>query len=87
MFRAVCSFFSRELGARRLRTEKSELFARIFMGSLHHYCMSELFAVASNSAVSRTEFTEGLVDVLLGAAGYVAPASPARPPRRRAARP
>jgi AcrR family transcriptional regulator len=85
-FRAVCDFFLRELAARGLRQEKSELLARIFMGSLHHYCMSELFAVVSASDASRSQFTEGLVDVLLAAAGH-APDPPRRAkPRKRSAR-
>lgn len=69
-FRAVCDLFSRELSARELHHEKSELLARIFMGSLHHYCMSELFASVGTSDAARSEFTAGLVDVLLTAAGY-----------------
>jgi AcrR family transcriptional regulator len=68
-FRAVHELFARELTARQLRDEKAELLARIFMGSLHHYCMSELFTGMSHSNQSRAQFTEGLVDVLLTAAG------------------
>jgi AcrR family transcriptional regulator len=83
-FRAVRDFFTRELSARNLHHEKAELLARIFMGSLHHYCMSELFAIVSTSDASRTEFTAGLVDVLLTAAGYATePASqPAKVTKR-----
>lgn len=84
-FRAVCEFFTRELAARNLGEEKAELLARIFMGSLHHYCMSELFAAASTSSVSRTQFTEGLVDVLLTALGYNTEPAAHRPKARRRA--
>lgn len=85
-FRAVCEFFTRELSARNLHHEKAELLARIFMGSLHHYCMSELFAVVGKSGISRSEFTEGLVDVLLGAAGCKSEPAPRAKAQRRASR-
>jgi AcrR family transcriptional regulator len=87
-FRAVCDFFSRELSARQLHRQKAELLARIFMGSLHHYCMSELFAAVSASSAARSEFTVGLVDVLLTAAGYDGESAPKlRKTSKRAVRP
>jgi AcrR family transcriptional regulator len=82
-FRAVHDFFARELSARQLHSEKAELLARIFMGSVHHYCMSELFAGIDQSAASRSKFTEGLVDVLLAATGYDAESAA---PRAKAAK-
>ena len=78
-FRYVVRFFERELEARQLHAEKAELLARIFMGSLHHYCMAELFLGSSEISPSREDFTEGLVDVLLNAAGY----APSRRAHRR----
>ncbi|MFZ5892945.1 MAG: TetR/AcrR family transcriptional regulator [Myxococcota bacterium] len=81
-FRNVCHFFERELSARDLEAEKAELLARIFMGSLHHYCMAELFLGSSEISPSREDFTRGLVDVLLSAAGY----KPQQPPPRRGKR-
>lgn len=82
-FQSVVRFFSRELAARKLRAEKAELLARIFMGSLHHYCMAELFLGSSQISPSREDFTQGLVDVLLSAAGNALPqASPRRGSRR-----
>ncbi|MGC4089181.1 MAG: helix-turn-helix domain-containing protein [Polyangiaceae bacterium] len=82
-FGNVCRFFERELSARRLHDEKAELMARIFMGSLHHYCMAELFLGPSEISPSREDFTHGLVDVLLSAAGYTPQqASPRRGGRR-----
>jgi AcrR family transcriptional regulator len=86
-FQAVHAFFDRELSARHLHHEKAELFGRIFMGSLHHYCMSELFVGAENSAASRSKFSEGLVDVLLGASGHAAqPATPRAKTQKRVTR-
>jgi hypothetical protein len=69
-FRAVAAFFARELTAHELPTARAELFARIFMGSLHHYCMSELVGATNDSSNARREFSRGVVDVLLSAAGY-----------------
>jgi AcrR family transcriptional regulator len=84
VFSAVCQFFERELSARRLRREKAELLARIFMGSLHHYCMAELFKLTAESSLSREDFTHGLVDMLLSAAGYRTAPETRRGPARRA---
>lgn len=81
-FQSVVRFFSRELSARKLRAEKAELLARIFMGSLHHYCMAELVLGSSQISPSREDFTQGLVDVLLSAAGHV----PSPTPQRRGSR-
>ena len=82
-FRNVVRFFERELDARQLHADKAELLARIFMGSLHHYCMAELLLGPSEISPSREDFTEGLVDVLLNAAGYEPPQAPARRAHRR----
>jgi AcrR family transcriptional regulator len=76
--RAVAAFFARELGAHELPTTRAELFARIFMGSLHHYCMSELIGATNDSSNARREFTRGVVEVLLAAAGYSEEAAPRR---------
>jgi len=77
-FGNVRGFFERELAARRLDDRKAELLARIFMGSLHHYCMAELFLGSSEISPSREDFTRGLVDVLLSAAGYKPPQTSVR---------
>ena len=69
-FGNVRGFFERELAAHQLDHHKAELLARIFMGSLHHYCTAELFLGTSEISPSREDFTRGLVDVLLSAAGY-----------------
>lgn len=83
-FQSVVRFFERELSARKLHAEKAELLARIFMGSLHHYCMAELFLGSSQISPSREDFTHGLVDVLLSAAGHPPARAPA--PARRGSR-
>lgn len=85
-FQSVVRFFERELSARKLRAEKAELLARIFMGSLHHYCMAELFLGSSQISPSREDFTQGLVDVLLSAAGHPSALAPVSAPARRGSR-
>jgi hypothetical protein len=52
--------------------------ARMFVGSLHHYCMIELFVGAGSERLTYRQFAEHVVDVLLGASdervtGGVAP--------------
>lgn len=86
-FRAVVGFFTREFAGLGLAAERCELLARIFLGSLHQYCMSELFGVFDRTGLSSQEFTEGLVDVLLGAAGCAprGPSTPAPRPHAKAA--
>ena len=67
-FSAVRRFFEGEMRAGRLGPCNAELLTRIFMGSLHHYCLSELFlAQEEGKRLSPTAFAEGLVDMLLRA--------------------
>lgn len=83
VLRAVRAFFEGEVESGRLRPAAPDLLARIFMGSLHHYCWSEIL-LGSSGATSPRDFAEGLVDVLFRAASYEEP----RPARaRKTARP
>jgi AcrR family transcriptional regulator len=84
-FRGIRGFFEAELRAGRLGDIDSELFARVFMGSLHHYCMSELFLVNQGGRqLSPAAFAEGLVDMLLSAvAAGSAPGERPRNPLQR----
>lgn len=69
-FHAMCGFFQIEMDAGRLRQIEPELLARLFMGSLHHYCMTELFLITEGKGrLAPSEFAHGLVDLLLSAAG------------------
>lgn len=60
-------FFAREVEAGRLGSHtQPEAIARIFMGSLHHYCMAELvFAKEPVSSLTPKAYVEALVDLLL----------------------
>jgi AcrR family transcriptional regulator len=68
-FRAVRRFFEAEMRAGRLGPSNAELLTRIFMGSVHHFCMSELLLPPEEGKrLTVPAFAEGLVDVLLRAA-------------------
>lgn len=89
-FRAMRRFFEGEMRAGRLGPGNAELLTRIFMGSLYHYSMSELYlAREEGKRLSSSAFAEGLVDMLLRAtprpkdAAKGTKASSARPVRER----
>jgi hypothetical protein len=50
--------------------------SRMLIGSLHHFCMTELFMGGPQSPLTHREFAEQVVDVLL--ASGVVPAASAR---------
>ncbi|MBK6692195.1 MAG: TetR/AcrR family transcriptional regulator [Myxococcales bacterium] len=60
-------FFAREIELGRLTSHHApEALARIFIGSLHHFCMTELFLPGvSGFALTPDQFVTELVDVLL----------------------
>lgn len=59
-------FFAREIEAGRLRA-KAEVLSRVFMGSLHHFCMTELIFADEPQvrALTADDYVEALVDLLL----------------------
>jgi AcrR family transcriptional regulator len=61
---AIKAFFQAEMSAGRLRQSNPEVLARMLLGSLHQYCMSELF-VRDVAGLSASDFAAGVVDVLL----------------------
>lgn len=81
-FRAIQDFFEAEVRAGRLGKHDPELLTRVFMGSLHHFCMTEMFlAGAEGRRLTPSQFANGLVDFLLQAAGQRAARTAARRPR------
>lgn len=72
----LLSFFAAEVEAGRLRADP-EALARMFMGSLHHYCMTELIfsGESPQKKLVPTTYVESLVDVMLNGAST----GPARP--------
>jgi len=71
---ALSSFFDAEMRAGRLRRVNTEVMSRMLIGSLHHFCMTELFMGGPQSPLTHLEFAEQVVDVLL-ASGVVPGAS------------
>jgi AcrR family transcriptional regulator len=64
--RAISSYFEAEMTGGRIQRRNPEVLARMLLGSLHHYCMSELFA-RDVGTLTLSEFAEEVVDVLLDA--------------------
>jgi AcrR family transcriptional regulator len=64
--RAISAFFEAEMDAGRLRRRNPEVLARMLLGSLHHYCVSELVA-RDVGGLSLPSFAREVVDVLLAA--------------------
>jgi len=81
---AISSFFHREMEAGRIARREPELLARMLLGSLHHYCMSELLA-REVGGLSPAYYAAQVVDVLLAAS--VAPVGSTPKVARRRQRP
>jgi AcrR family transcriptional regulator len=79
---AVSGYFHAEMRAGRLRLTNPEVPARMLLGSLHQFCMSELFS-RDASALSLTEFATEVVDVLLVALAPTLTAADAAPSIQR----
>jgi len=66
---AVTRFFDREMECGRMaRIAEPEVFARMLLGSIHQYCMGEMFAGTQPGRSRASEFLRGVVDVLLASA-------------------
>lgn len=66
--RAITAFFAAEIAAGRMPEKNPEVLARMLLGTLHHYCMSELFAW-DVGRLSPAAFAREVVDVLLADCG------------------
>jgi AcrR family transcriptional regulator len=64
VIRAITAFFEAEMGAGRLRRRNAEVLARLLIGSLHHFCVSEHVAPGV-VGMSAPDFARETVDVLL----------------------
>jgi AcrR family transcriptional regulator len=82
-FQSVCDFFEVEIRTGRLSGCQAEALTRIFIGSLHHYCFSELLLVGGQGMrMGPQAFVRALVDALLKAGNYQE-SEPAPSPRNR----
>jgi AcrR family transcriptional regulator len=70
---ALSSFFATEMKVGRLRQAEPEVMARMLIGSLHHFCMIELFVGEPRSRFTHREFAEHVVDVLLASSDARSP--------------
>lgn len=61
----LTAFFGDEMAAGRLRRADPEVMSRMLLGSLHHFCMSELFMGERVGALTARQFGEQVVEVLL----------------------
>lgn len=87
-FQGVRAFFEGERRSGRLRAVEPEILARLFMGSLHHHCVAELFLLDEGERpMGATRYVEGLVDVLLDAARFDPRATPSPRPASHRRRP
>jgi AcrR family transcriptional regulator len=64
--RAMAAFFEAEMAAGRLARRDPEVLARMLLGSLHHFCVSEHVAPGVMS-MSAPDYAREVVDVLLSA--------------------
>jgi AcrR family transcriptional regulator len=69
--RAISAFFAAEMELGRLRRKNPEVLARMLLGSLHHFCLSELVA-RDVGGIPLQDFAREVVDVLLADAPSVA---------------
>lgn len=78
------SYFEQKMNEGKLRRMDAEIFTRAFMGSIHHYCMTELTQQNTGEfALPEGMFVRGLVDLLLtGAAPQQEIPTPAGSARR-----
>ncbi len=71
-YRVACGsiqgFFEREIERGRMANVDPQVLARVFMGSLHHYCMSQFFLVNQGPlAIPPEVYVQGLVDLVMRA--------------------
>lgn len=84
---ALTAFFAEERRRGRVGgCAAPDVVARMFMGSLHQFCLHEMLTAARTTRVVRRRFVRGVVDVLLSgiAAPSVSSARANRDERRRA---
>ena len=71
-YRVACGsiqgFFEREIERGRMANVDPQVLTRVFMGSLHHYCMSQFFLVNQGPlAIPPEVYVQGLVDLVMRA--------------------
>lgn len=79
LLRRFAGYFEARMAEGKLRRMDGEILARCFMGTVHHYCMSEIILGSREDSLPEGMFVRGLVDLILH--GSVADsAEPSLPP-------
>ena len=61
----LTAFLAAEMRAGRLRHAQPQVMSRMLIGSLHHFCMIEVFMGGVDDGITHRQFAEQVVDVLL----------------------
>lgn len=80
--RAIAAFFEAEMAAGRLARRNPEVLARVLIGALHHFCLSEHVAPGV-VVMSDRDYARQVVDVLLGEKAEAKPRARRAEPKRR----
>jgi AcrR family transcriptional regulator len=64
---ALCTVFAEGIRVGRIGPAEPEVLSRMLIGSLHHFCMTELFMGGMSGRFGHREFARHVVDVLLAA--------------------
>jgi AcrR family transcriptional regulator len=73
----LASYFESQMATGTLRQMDSEVVARAFLGSIHHYCMTRVLAGPDATwVIAESLYCRGLVDLLLRGALAAPGASP-----------
>lgn len=64
---ALCGVFAEGIRVGHIGPAEPEVLSRMLIGSLHHFCMTELFMGGMSGRFGHREFARHVVDVLLAA--------------------
>jgi AcrR family transcriptional regulator len=64
---ALCTVFAEGIRVGRIGPAEPEVLSRMLIGSLHHFCMTELFMGGMSGRFGHRDFARHVVDVLLAA--------------------
>ncbi len=82
--KTLAGYFEAHIAAGRLRPVDSEVLARVFLGAMHHYCMSRIFADEFGiELLPEDMFKRGLIDLVLNGARPPSPTPIANSPYSR----
>lgn len=69
VMKRLAAYFEAQMQAGKMRQLDPEVVARVFVGSMHHYCITRIFSGADSGAIiPESMFVRGLVDLVLDGA-------------------